>query len=108
MALISKIYASTAKPQKKRSFKKKNKAPKRKKSVLQTMPYKAFLKTDYWQKVREAKFAQVGRKCQICGCAEGLEVHHRHYKYRGRELHHLGCLMVLCRKHHQMMHDKAA
>lgn len=108
MALISKIYASTAAVKPKRSFKKKKKSPRRKKSALQTMPYAAFLKTDYWQKVREAKFAQVGRKCQICGHTEGLEVHHRHYKYRGRELHHLGCLMVLCRKHHQMMHDKAA
>ena len=107
MTLISKIYASTAKPQK-RSFKKKNKPSKRKKSVLQTMPYKAFLKTDYWRKVREAKFAQAGRKCQVCGCTDGLEVHHRHYRHRGRELHHLECLMVLCRKHHQLVHDTAA
>ena len=72
------------------------------------MPYKAFLKTDYWRKVREAKFAQAGRKCQVCGCTDGLEVHHRHYRHRGRELHHLECLMVLCRKHHQLVHDTAA
>lgn len=108
MGLISKIYSSTAKTQKKRSFKKKKKAAKRKKPALQAMPYRDYLKTAYWQKVREAKFAQVGRKCQVCGCVESLEVHHRHYKHRGRELHHLGCLMVLCRKHHQMVHDKVA
>ena len=108
MGLVSKIYSSTAKPQKKRSFKNKKKAAKRKKSILQTMPYREYLKTAYWQKVREAKFAQVGRKCQVCGHTEGLEVHHRHYRYRGSELRHLGCLMVLCRKHHQMMHDTAA
>lgn len=105
MPLISSIYASIASVKPRRSKKKAGGKKKRKKSVLQTMPYKDFLKTDYWQKVREAKFAQVGRKCQICGCTEHLEVHHRHYKYRGRELHHLGCLMVLCRKHHQLVHD---
>jgi len=107
MPLISSIYASIASVKPKRSKKKGTGKKQRKKSVLQTMPYKSFLKTDYWQKVREAKFAQVGKACQICGCTEGLEVHHRHYNFRGRELHHLGCLMVLCRKHHQLMHKAA-
>jgi 5-methylcytosine-specific restriction endonuclease McrA len=104
MALISKVYTSTAVVKPRRSFKKKT--TKRKRSALQTMPYAVFLKTDYWQKVREAKLAQAGGKCQICGNTKGLEVHHKHYKYRGRELHHLGCLMVLCREHHQKMHDR--
>ena len=108
MALISKIYASTAAVKPKRSFKKKKKAAKRKKSKLQAMPYREYLKTAYWQRVREAKFAQAGRKCQVCGCSTGLEVHHLHYRHRGKELHHLDCLMVLCRKHHQMVHDKVA
>lgn len=106
MPLISKIYSSIAVVKPKRSKKKHGPKKSKKKSVLQTMPYHDFLKTDYWQKVRESKFAQVGKKCQICGCDSGLEVHHRHYKFRGRELHHLGCLMVLCRKHHQLVHDK--
>jgi len=107
MPLISSIYSSIASVKPKRSKKKNGGKKKKKKSVLQTMPYKAYLKTEYWQKVREAKFAQVGKACQICGCTEGLEVHHRHYKFRGRELRHLGCLMVLCRKHHQLVHDAA-
>lgn len=105
MGLISKIYASTASAPKRSFKKKKKKAARKKKSVLQTMPYQDYLKTAYWQKVREAKFAQAGRRCQVCGCAEHLEVHHRHYKHRGRELRHLGDLMVLCRKHHQLVHD---
>lgn len=105
MSLVSKVYSSIASVGKKRSHKKKKKTQKRKKSILQTMPYGEYLQTDYWKKVREAKFDQVGRKCQICGCTERLEIHHKHYKYRGKELRNLKCLMVLCRKHHQMMHD---
>ena len=105
MPLISSVYSSTALVKPKRSKKKPGGKKKKKKSVLQTMPYRSYLKTEYWKKVREAKFAQVGKKCQVCGCETGLEVHHRHYKFRGRELQHLGCLMVLCRKHHQLAHD---
>ncbi|MDY0227232.1 MAG: HNH endonuclease signature motif containing protein [Desulfomicrobium apsheronum] len=107
MPLISSIYSNIASVKPKRSKKKGKGKKQKKKSVLQTMPYKAYLKTEYWKKVREAKFAQAGKQCQICGCTDGLEVHHRHYKFRGRELHHLDCLMVLCRKHHQLVHDAA-
>lgn len=70
---------------------------------LKNMPYDEYLKTDHWQEVRKRKLKQVGYKCQRCGVDNiALEVHHIHYRGRGKEL--LKHLLVLCRNCHENEH----
>ena len=110
MGLISAVYAMGG-PKKKKNRpackKKKKSQGKRKRTTRGNMPYAEYLQTDYWQKVREAKFQQVGRMCQMCGGTTCLQVHHKNYRHRGYELAHLNDLTVLCRKCHMRVHNAA-
>lgn len=69
------------------------------------MDYKDFLGTIYWNVVREYKIFKAGYKCEECSSTEKLDVHHKTYQFRGRELYHLECLEVLCRNCHAARHD---
>lgn len=73
---------------------------------LSTMPYKEFLKTKYWKLTRKLKLASVGGRCQACNRKSGLDVHHKTYEHRGKELTHLDDLLVLCRECHGRIHNK--
>lgn len=70
---------------------------------LRTMPYVDYLKTDYWQRTRQAALIRCDHKCMVCGSKTSLEVHHNTYERRGQELP--TDLIVLCRACHQTFHD---
>lgn len=71
---------------------------------LRSMPYAAFLNTKYWRSVRSEKITQAEGKCEYCGCALSLQVHHKTYENHGREHEHLDDLVVLCADCHKREH----
>jgi len=76
---------------------------------LAAMPYKDFLDTVYWSIVRDYVRYKGNYKCSLCYSSENLQVHHRHYKTRGKEYKDItDCLILLCRNCHSKFHDKEA
>lgn len=75
--------------------------------IRKTMPYREYLKTDYWRRVREEKLYRAKNKCELCGAYHLiLNVHHKTYEHRGDELNNLRDLIVLCADCHGKFHDK--
>ena len=74
--------------------------------ALKRMPYNDFLKTIYWNIVRNYVVDQSDGKCGICGKKKRLHVHHKTYKNHGLEHANLDDLMVLCEICHAKFHDK--
>lgn len=71
---------------------------------LRNMPYKDYLQTPHWKRLREDKLRAAGRRCQICSSdSVTLNVHHNNYKNRGKELDR--DLIVLCRGCHSLFHE---
>lgn len=69
------------------------------------MPYKDYLKTDWWKEVREAALERANHRCQVCnGTRGGLNVHHRTYERRGFE--NPEDVIVLCRDCHALFHKE--
>lgn len=66
--------------------------------------YQKYLKSQHWLEFRETALDNAGRKCQVCGATESLDVHHNNYDNLGNET--LTDVVVLCRKHHAMFHGK--
>lgn len=71
---------------------------------LRHLPYKAYLKTEYWAIRRKRKLEAADHKCQLCNVSGELHVHHRTYERRGSELDE--DLIVLCKHCHAKFHDK--
>lgn len=69
---------------------------------LARMPYKAYLRSEHWQKVRADALERAEHRCQICNRADRLEVHHRDYKRRGCE--RAADVVVLCAICHSRHH----
>jgi 5-methylcytosine-specific restriction endonuclease McrA len=69
---------------------------------LQRMSYADYLLTPEWRAVRYRKLTMAGHRCEFCNNPRSLNVHHRVYDRRGREL--LKDLRVLCRSCHQRHH----
>jgi hypothetical protein len=70
---------------------------------LKTMPYKEYLQTQHWQKLRLQALKKAWYRCQLCNGKKPLDVHHRTYERRGEE--HISDLTVLCRECHEKYHD---
>lgn len=73
-------------------------------SLLKNMPYKEYLQTKHWKKLRALTIIRANHKCQLCNSDGKLNVHHRSYENRGdfeREKRDLICLCELC---HQKFH----
>jgi len=69
----------------------------------QEMPYKEYLKSDWWQWIKKEKIRQVGYKCQKCRKSnKPLHIHHNQYKDRGKE--RLSDLSCLCKNCHDRKH----
>jgi hypothetical protein len=64
--------------------------------------YAAYLKSRHWQRLRAAKLAEVGERCESCGCRGVLHVHHVTYERLRQE--ELADLQVLCRDCHNDAH----
>ncbi len=73
---------------------------------LKSMPYSQFLKTDYWFIVSSYAKYKAGYKCKFCKSKYRLNTHHSTYENRGRELHYLDDLVVLCHSCHEHHHRK--
>jgi len=68
--------------------------------------YEQYLKSDHWLITRINSLVSAKFCCQSCGREENLEVHHKTYVRRGKELS--ADLIVLCYGCHRKMHpDKA-
>lgn len=70
---------------------------------LQRMSYADYLLTAEWRAVRIRKLSMAGNRCELCHDTRSLNVHHRVYGRRGREL--LKDLIVLCHTCHQRHHE---
>lgn len=73
-------------------------------TTLKTMPYKDYLQTSHWKKMRLRALKAAGNRCQLCNTSGLLDVHHRTYERRGAE--HMSDLTVLCRACHTKHHAK--
>ena len=67
-------------------------------------PYSAYLQSAHWLRTKAKALEYYGNSCCFCGSKERLEVHHRSYKRKGREL--MSDLTVLCRRCHARHHGK--
>lgn len=70
---------------------------------LKSMPYRDYLKTRHWRRLRVAKIKEAGYACEICCCDSNLNVHHLTYERRGHE--RMDDLQVLCCGCHQNEHE---
>jgi len=70
---------------------------------LRSLPYREYLKTDHWKKIRKKALKYAEYRCQLCNVKNvELHVHHRTYD-------NVGCekpadLTVLCKLHHEQFH----
>ena len=77
--------------------------------AVRSLSYSDFLKTPYWDGVRNYKLRRSGYKCELCSSNKSLNVHHKTYENHGLE--HLSSiankdLIVLCKDCHYKFHDK--
>jgi len=75
--------------------------------ALAALPYADFLGTPYWLTIRRYLLWKY-EACQLCLSEDGLQVHHRSYRFRGAEVFHLEDLIVLCNDCHGRFHDQLA
>lgn len=68
------------------------------------LDYDAYLKSDLWKKNKTYALKRAGYKCQLCGSAMNLHVHHITYENLGMEEDE--DLLVVCKKCHEKLHEK--
>ncbi|HBV95804.1 MAG: hypothetical protein JL50_10950 [Peptococcaceae bacterium BICA1-7] len=71
---------------------------------LKSLPYKQYLQTEHWQKIRRNALKRANNRCQLCNSGGLLNVHHRHYETKGEEKY--TDVIVLCQGCHGKFHDK--
>ena len=67
------------------------------------MPYADYLRSAHWQDKRAGAIRRAGGRCERCGRAGRLDVHHITYARLGCEAD--GDLVALCRACHEVMHE---
>lgn len=67
--------------------------------------YYHFLNSEIWAGISDAIKNRDGNQCRICGCKEGLQVHHIRYKNADgeRDWENPNYLITLCRPCHQII-----
>lgn len=77
--------------------------------TLREMPYKEFLKSDYWAYCRKAIYARDRYACRICGIRKRpgifLQVHHLSYEHHGEEFDYPDDLITICDRCHRKEHN---
>lgn len=73
---------------------------------LKAMPYKDYLNTEYWKKLRIYALKEANFSCKLCKKKGELHVHHSSYAHRGEGRHELKDLICLCSDCHSKFHDK--
>jgi hypothetical protein len=64
-----------------------------------SMAYQNHIRSSQWRGTREVMFKLRGKKCEICGSSDRLELHHKTYERFGHELP--SDLEILCKRHHE-------
>ena len=64
--------------------------------------YKEWVLSPAWRRIRNAKLKDSGYKCELCGSAKNLQVHHITYEHIGDEP--LDDLLTVCNKCHKKLH----
>ena len=64
--------------------------------------YNKYLKSDYWQDIREQILKRDNYTCKLCNSENNLHVHHQSYEFLGNE--NLDELITLCNKCHFYIH----
>jgi 5-methylcytosine-specific restriction endonuclease McrA len=72
---------------------------------LRRWRYRRYLRSAHWRALRKQVLRRAGGRCEACGRAGRLDVHHLTYARRGNEL--LGDLQALCRDCHDKAHGNA-
>ena len=75
-------------------------------NLLCGLEYRDFLKTPYWDAVREKIRRRDRFMCCLCGSKLGLRVHHKTYEHHGREADYLQDLLLLCENCHKKFHNR--
>jgi 5-methylcytosine-specific restriction endonuclease McrA len=71
-------------------------------AAVREMPYRAYLRTAWWQRFRADAIRRAGGRCQVCGSDGPLQVHHVSYDRLGCERPADCC--VLCDDCHEVYH----
>jgi 5-methylcytosine-specific restriction endonuclease McrA len=71
---------------------------------LRALPYREYLKTKHWQRVRTGAVRRAKSRCQLCNEPGQLHVHHRTYERLGAERN--SDLIALCEDCHAKFHAK--
>lgn len=104
-ALFRAYKKKLATQQAKSKNRKKKKAPLYESiKVLRSLSYSGFLKSKYWQLVRQKVLKRDNHQCVICKNTKFLQIHHDTYKNHFKELHNLQDLLTLCSKCHKEHH----
>lgn len=77
--------------------------PKRSRQKFVRPNYHEYIRSGKWNRKRRKAIKAAGGRCSICGCADRLEVHHKHYRTLGRES--LVDLLVVCQECHRNEHE---
>ena len=64
-----------------------------------------YLNSNHWYAVAHEARRRAGYKCQSCGQAKPLDVHHRVYWFLFFEQYAIWTLQALCRECHERMHN---
>lgn len=73
-------------------------------AALRRLPYRDYLQTAHWQRVRILALDRAQRACALCSETSRLEVHHRTYARLGFEQPE--DVIVLCTTCHGKHHDR--
>lgn len=69
---------------------------------LKKLPYRDYLASDHWQRIRAYALDHAKRRCQVCNSGGKVDVHHRSYEHRGEE--RFSDVIILCRDCHDLFH----
>lgn len=67
--------------------------------------YGSYIHSDLWKDIAGKRKKEAGYKCQICGSAINLCVHHISYEHLAMEDSYPEDLLVVCRKCHKALHE---
>lgn len=68
--------------------------------------YKTWMASEDWKRIAREKIKQAHFKCELCGSAINLHVHHITYENLCREDRHMDDLLVVCNKCHLALHEE--
>jgi hypothetical protein len=77
------------------------------KDYLKALPYKDYLQTEHWFKVKTYVYKKFGKQCLDCGRKDCLNVHHETYKNKGDYEREKNDCVVLCGMCHAKEHGLA-